>query len=390
MLQGTIKNKYRFNMRVSPRPMAVSDAARKCRNAAKKRKSTPPAGIVGIVHMNVCLACCAHFSRLRMAAVSSMISARRLWQENMQFRQLRYFVKIVEAGSFSRAASIVHVAQPALSQQVAELEERLGVALLQRSARGVRPTAAGEIFYKEASAILRQLDQLPAAVRSETDRPEGIVNVGFVSSLAPGLVGFLDQCREEFPKIVIRVSDGDSLSLESKIVSSSVDLAILYEDAFATPLTRKPLFRQRLFVVSRQPITTDGSPISLKRVADLPLVLPGKANGRRALIERIFAEAKLKPNVVLEADSLVSEMWSVRNEAGCTILPIGDLSNFGPRAFAKPTLIEPPIYFTCSIVHSADLPLTAAGEAVRDALAKFIERQLSEARIVGAERLLEH
>src|SRR5215469_4456997 len=108
----------------------------------------------------------------------------------MQFRQLRYFVKIVEAGSLSRAASIVHVAQPALSQQVAELEERLGVALLQRSARGVRPTAAGEILYKEAAAILHQLDQLPGVVRSSTGEPEGTVNLGFVSSLAPRLVGF--------------------------------------------------------------------------------------------------------------------------------------------------------------------------------------------------------
>ena len=319
-----------------------------------------------------------------------MISARGFWRDGMQFRQLRYFVKIVESGSFSRAASIVHVAQPALSQQVADLEERLGVALLQRSARGVRATAAGEIFYKEASAILRQLDRLPAAVRSDSDPPEGTVNVGFVSSLAPRLVGFLDECREAFPKVVIRISDGDSLGLASRIASSSVDLAILYEDAFTSALTRKPLFRQRLFVVSRQSTTTDGSPISLKRVAELPLVLPGKTNGRRALIERVFAEAMLKPNVVLEADSLVSEMWSVRNEIGCTILPVGDLSNFGPRAFAKPALIEPPIYFTCSIVHSADLPLTAAGEAVRDALAKFIERRISEAGIVGAERLHEH
>src|ERR1700754_1214901 len=88
-------------------------------------------------------------------------------QALMQFRQLRYFVKIVEAGSFSRAATVVHVAQPALSQQVAELEERLGVTLLQRSARGVLPTAAGEILYKEASALLHQLDQLPGIVRSK-------------------------------------------------------------------------------------------------------------------------------------------------------------------------------------------------------------------------------
>jgi LysR family nitrogen assimilation transcriptional regulator len=308
----------------------------------------------------------------------------------MQFRQLRYFVKIVEARSFSKAASIVHVAQPALSQQVAELEERLGVALLQRSARGVRPTAAGEILYKEASTILHQLDQLPRVVRSSAGEPEGIVNLGFVSSLAPRLVGFLDECREAFPKVVIRVSDGDSLSLESKIAASSVDLAILYEDAFTTALTRKPLFRQKLFLVSHQPIADVKNVISLERVAELPLVLPGGANGRRALIERIFAEAKLKPNVVLEADSLVSEMWSVRNEVGCTILPVGDLSNFGPYAFAKPTLIEPPIYLTCSIVYSADFPLTTAGEAVRNVLLAFIERRLSETDMPGSERILKH
>src|SRR5215467_3386447 len=79
---------------------------------------------------------------------------------NMQFRQLRYFTKVLEAGSFSRAAATIHVAQPALSQQVAELEERLGVILLVRSARGVRPTAAGEVLYREACEILHQLDQL--------------------------------------------------------------------------------------------------------------------------------------------------------------------------------------------------------------------------------------
>jgi LysR family nitrogen assimilation transcriptional regulator len=308
----------------------------------------------------------------------------------MQFRQLRYFVKIVEAGSFSRAASVVHIAQPALSQQIAELEERLGVALLQRSARGVRPTAAGDILYKEASAILHQLDQLPGVVRSSSGEAEGTVNLGFVSSLAPALVGFLDECRAAFPKVVIRVSDGDSLTLESKIASASVDLAILYEDAFTTALTRKPLFRQKLFVVSHQPIADRDNKVSLERVAALPLVLPGITNGRRALLERIFAEAGLTPNVVLEADSLVSEMWSVRNEAGCTILPVGDLSNFGPHAFAKPALIEPPIYLTCSIVCSADFPLTMAGEAVRDTLLTFVKRRVSETDMPGAEWIKEH
>ncbi|MCA6119315.1 LysR family transcriptional regulator [Bradyrhizobium sp. WSM 1738] len=303
----------------------------------------------------------------------------------MQFRQLRYFVKIVEAGSFSRAATIVHVAQPALSQQIADLEERLGVTLLQRGARGIRPTASGQMLYKEASAILHQLDRLPGIVRSSTGEPEGTVNLGFVSSLAPRLVGFLEEGRAAFPKVIIRLSDGDSLTLESKIASTSVDIAILYEDAFTTALTRKPLFRQKLFLVSCKPVADRDNFISLERVAELPLVLPGATNGRRVLIERVFAEAKLKPNIVLEADSLVSEMWAARNEVGCTILPVGDLSNFGPDAFARPALIEPAIYLTCSIVYSADFPLTIAGEAVCDFLVDFIERRVRQTDMPGAE-----
>jgi LysR family transcriptional regulator, nitrogen assimilation regulatory protein len=308
----------------------------------------------------------------------------------MQFRQLRYFVKIVEAGSFSRAASVVHVAQPALSQQVAELEERLGVMLLQRSARGVLPTAAGEILYKEASVILHQLDRLPSVARSDKGVPEGAISVGFVSSLAPRIIGgLLDECRVKFPKIKIRVSDGDSLGLESKIASSTVDLAVVYEDEFATPLTRKPLFKQKMFLISRSPMPELTDVVSLERLAQIPLVLPAPTNGRRVLIERTFAEAQLTVNLALEADSLGSEIWAVRNDVGCSVLPVGDMAHFGPGAFAKPVLIDPPMSLTCSIIYSAGLPLTIAGEAIRDFLVDFIERRVKQADMPGVEWIAE-
>jgi LysR family nitrogen assimilation transcriptional regulator len=293
----------------------------------------------------------------------------------MQFRQLRYFVKIVDAGSFSRAATIVHIAQPALSQQIAELEERFGVMLLQRSARGVRPTAAGEILYREASSILHQLDGLPRAIGPSSAVPEGTVSLGFASSLAPKLVGgVLEECRTSFPKVTIRVWDGDSLGLEGRIAANSIDLAVLYEDEFTTALTRKPLFRQKMYLISRMPLPDQSGPISLERIAKLPLVLPGAVNGRRTLIDRMFAEAGLKPIIALEADSV-----------GSTILPVGDMSHFGPHAFAKPVLIDPPMYLTCSIANSGDFPLSNAGEAVRDFLLGFIEHRVSQADMPGTE-----
>ena len=87
-------------------------------------------------------------------------------------------MKIVEAGSFSQAARTIHVAQPALSQQIGELEASLGVALLQRSARGIKPTAAGQRFYDEASSILRRYENLPSLVHSSIGEIEGPVSLG--------------------------------------------------------------------------------------------------------------------------------------------------------------------------------------------------------------------
>src|SRR5271170_1846871 len=118
----------------------------------------------------------------------------------MQLRHLRYFVKIVEAGSFSGAAAAIHIAQPALSQQVAELEQMLGVELLHRNARGVRPTPAGEILYAEASSILRQVERIPGMVLSAAGDPQGIVSVGMSSTLAASLAGALmEASRKTLP-----------------------------------------------------------------------------------------------------------------------------------------------------------------------------------------------
>jgi LysR family transcriptional regulator, nitrogen assimilation regulatory protein len=185
------------------------------------------------------------------------------------------------------------------------------------------------------------------------------------------------------PKVTLRISDGDSLGLESRISSTFVDLAVLYEDEFVTALRRIPLFTQAMYLISWAPLPDHNEIIALDRIAEIPLVLPGLHNGRRVLIERSFAAAKLKLNVVLEADSLASEMWAVRNNIGCTILPVGDLSHFGPHAFAKPLLIEPPMHLTCSIIHSADLPLTNAGEAVRNFLLEFIKRRVRQPDMPG-------
>jgi LysR family transcriptional regulator, nitrogen assimilation regulatory protein len=304
----------------------------------------------------------------------------------MQFRHLRYFVKIVEAGSFSRAAAVIHVAQPALSQQIHELEERLGIILLHRGARGVRPTAAGEVLFREAAAILRQVEQLPGIIRSATGEPEGTVALGLAVSLAPKIIGGLIQaCRSTFPKVSLRVSDADSETLASGIRANKFDLALLYEDEFGASFLRKPLFQQNMFLISAQAIKQPAESISVHELAKLPLVLPSLPNGRRILIDRALAEAGIKPNLVTEADTLATEIAAVRAGVGCTILPTGDMSNYPSDAFAVPLLIEPPIYLTCSVIVSSDFPPTYAGEAVQKALVEFMSGWVKQTKPPGVQ-----
>jgi LysR family nitrogen assimilation transcriptional regulator len=305
----------------------------------------------------------------------------------MQFRQLRYFVKIVEAGSFSRAATLIHVAQPALSQQIHELEERLGVMLLQRSARGVSPTAAGELLFREATSILHQLDQLPTVVRSTSGEAEGAVNVGLASSMAPILIGpLLERVKTSLPKVNLKLSDDDSGTLQAGVAASNFDLAVVYEDEFVPSLSRRLIFRQRLYLVGSQPFyVKDSSSASLQQVAKLPLILPGLPNGRRSLIDRAFAERGLAVNVVAEADTLSSELLAVRSGVASTILPISDRATFERGGFAAPLLVEPALFLTCSVISSSDFPLTHAGEAVRDILVDLLRVRLRDAGLLGVE-----
>jgi LysR family transcriptional regulator, nitrogen assimilation regulatory protein len=304
----------------------------------------------------------------------------------MQLRHLRYFVRIVEAGSFSRAAAAIHVAQPALSHQIAELEEELGVSLLQRSARGVRPTSAGETLYREAAAILLQMDQLPGKVRSTGGVTEGAVNLGMGSTLTSYLAGpFMESCRAALPKVALRFITANSLTIASRIEARTLDLGIVFEDEAVPGFLRRKLFRQRLFLIHREPLPGSLETVSLAELSKAPLVIAAQPNVLREAFDRVMAEANIVPNIVVETDSVFSMLSAVQGGIGHTILPKGDMSDVPGHATISCTPIEPPIYLTSSVLTAGDAPLTGAGEAVRDLFVGFVAHWLAENPLPGCE-----
>ena len=126
----------------------------------------------------------------------------------MELRQLRYFVAIVDHGSLSRAALVLHVAQPALTQQLRQLEEELGVQLLHRSAQGVLSTDAGKVFYEHAQAILKQVADAQAAVVQSAERPSGSVTLGLPHSISGALaLPLLTAIRQRYPEITLQLTE---------------------------------------------------------------------------------------------------------------------------------------------------------------------------------------
>ncbi|WP_454719820.1 MULTISPECIES: LysR substrate-binding domain-containing protein [Cupriavidus] len=301
---------------------------------------------------------------------------------------MRYFVKIVEAGSFSRAAATVFVAQPTLSLQMAELEAELGVTLLQRSARGVRPTAAGEALYREATQILRQIERLPEIVRVTGDEVAGAVRLGVSSSLAPVLAGpFMKACKATLPKVSLNFMTEDSATLSARAVAGQLDLAVVLEAEPTPGLLRHGLFRQRLYLVTRQQAAPAPGTVTLRQVAQEPLILPGAPNATRTLIDAGFAAAGVAPNVVAEANLMWGLLSAVHSGVAVTILPLGDFSAApGHEGFAA-TPLEPPLYQTAYIVCAQAGSLPRAADAVRRLFASFIDELLDAGPPAGMERI---
>lgn len=305
---------------------------------------------------------------------------------NLTLRHLHYFTSVVEAGSFSRASSTIHIAQPALSRQIAELEELVGVELLFRTARGVRPTPAGETLYREACHVLRQMERLPSLVRSVGGDIEGTVRLGISSTLSSFLAGpLMEACKNEFPKIKLRLITADSVTLRSRLDENQIDLAVMFEAEPVPGYVRHPLFRQRIFLIQRERPATPGASVTLVQLGELPLIMPPPSNVIRLLVDPVFDQMRITPRVVGEADVLTSLLSAVQTGMGLTLLPKGDLSDVpGYEAlFALP--IEPALFLTAAIITSKEFPIGQATGLIRLTLTRLVFDIMGRAPPPGAQ-----
>jgi LysR family nitrogen assimilation transcriptional regulator len=190
-------------------------------------------------------------------------------------------------------------------------------------------------------------------------------------------------CRTALPKVRLKLSSSGSMQLAASIREHALDLAMLFEGEPYAGCVRVPLFERRLFLLRRANGSVRPGSIRFQELADLPLVLPHHPNIVRLVLDRLFAEAGIVPHVAAEADVSTDMLAAVQAGVGDTILPLGGTDELSGNFSAQ--AIEPAISLTASIVSSAETPLAAAGEAVRDFIAGFVKQHLSELPVPSVE-----
>lgn len=253
----------------------------------------------------------------------------------MDLRQLRYFAQIVESGSLSKASRCLFVAQPALSQQIARLEDEVGKPLLHRSAKGVTPTDNGLALYHHARFMLRQLDQALSIARQEAGEVRGMVSLGLPSTTLVALgLPLMRRIHQKYPGILLNVVEGMSGHIAQMMRLGQLDLAILFTNDVSTKLDATPLLDEELFVLlprDSKLVPSRQSSITVAEVAKLPLILPTGTHGLRRRVVAEFERRDLTPHVVAEIDSLTLLMNCVYDGMGVTIKPMSALRHEGER-----------------------------------------------------------
>ena len=169
----------------------------------------------------------------------------------MELRQLEYFREVARVGSFSQAAAILAVAQPALSRQVRKLEQELGSDLLYRHGRGVVLTEVGSRFLAGIEEVLDRLQSVRGAAAAEREVPSGVVTLGMPPSLS-SVVGapLLQGLHTRWPEIYLRISDGFSGYVNEWLMSGRIDLAVLHRGQHASSIVTEPLLKEDLYLLS--------------------------------------------------------------------------------------------------------------------------------------------
>ena len=301
----------------------------------------------------------------------------------MDLKQIEYFVRVAEMGSFTRAAIALNVAQPALSRQVRLLEVELRQTLLKRNGRGASPTDAGLLLLEHGRGILHQIERTHEALGRARSGLTGRVALGLPPSVARVLTVPLTRAfREKMPDAQLSISEGLTSAMQESLLNGRLDIALLYNMKPTSGLEVSHLVQEELWLVQRRPpgLQEDPPPppIEFKDVSKLPLVIPSRPNAIRMLVESEMAAVGMRPHIALEIDGVTAILDLVADGAGCAILSRNAVTrSINPSAFSTQSISSPQLSIELSCVISSQRPSTETQKAtlilIRETAIRLLE-----------------
>lgn len=298
--------------------------------------------------------------------------------KNVDLRQLRYFVQIVECGSFSRAAETLRIAQPSLSIQVKNLEEELGVDLLVRHARGVIPTELGIAFREHACIVLDNVERAKDAIRSQVLRPAGRIAVGLPTSACRGLtLHLIKEASNRYADISLHLVEAMTGHLDEWIQTGRLDVALLYNHrAFKDVAWTEMMTEELMLIVSARSELANAASVSFRDLTGLPLAMPGKPNVARTLINSLAGRSDV-PLEITDCDSLTAIRQLVRT-GYMTVMPhFGFDEEIERGEVVAVPILDPTPTWRLSVVVSERTVNRRASQAVAEVLADVIATLVS-------------
>lgn len=244
-------------------------------------------------------------------------------KSNMLARHIQYFLAVAQHAGFTKAAEALHVSQPALSQQIRQLEESLGAQLFDRSGRKTRLTDAGEVYQRYALRAAQELQQGQRAIHDVGDLSRGSLRIAFTPTFTTYLVGpLMEAFHRRYPNITLSLHEVAQEALERQLLADELDVGIAFDEVHAQDIEATPLLVETLALVvgCQHPLAGERT-IGLPALNAESLILLSQAFATREQIDRYFNQHGIRPRVVMEANVIGTLIEGVRRTTLSTLLP---------------------------------------------------------------------
>jgi DNA-binding transcriptional LysR family regulator len=240
----------------------------------------------------------------------------------MELRQLEYLAAVVSHGSFGRAAQAIYVTQSALSQQIARLEDELGLTLLYRGAKGVEPTPAGLEFLDHARAILGRVSEARAMVDDHLGAIRGVARVAATSYDARELPQALASFHRAHPQVQLAFQHAAAAQIVEQLATGAADVAVLAVDA-SGPKLPDHISSQILIEEPLCLVTARGDLLSptIDELRGRSVIMPGRGTALRGLLDDAFVQVGFSPLPRFETNDPGMILQLVGAGLGVSIVP---------------------------------------------------------------------